>query len=146
MRRGAASAWLMTGWLLAACGPGGPEHRVVHDDGKVVRIARAEVEDGRVHFYSYPAAGTNVDFLVRSDGRGALHVHLDACYSCYQYKRGYAVENDDLVCIACRLEYPIADEVWDFIGACAPIPIHSTLVGDSVVIERSMLVKAARYF
>ena len=50
------------------------------------------------------------------------------------------------VCIACRLEYPIANEVWDFIGACAPIPIHSSLDAESVVIERSMLLKAARYF
>ena len=130
----------------AGCATPPPQHRPVIDDGEVVRIARAEVEDGRVHFYSYPAGGTHVDFLVRTDGEGVLHVHLDACYSCFQYRRGYVVEEDDLVCVACRLEYPIADEIWDFIGACAPIPIHAVVEADAVVIERRLLVKAARYF
>ena len=87
-----------------------------------------------------------MNFLVRTDGIGALHVHLDACYSCYQYKRGFVVEEEDLVCIACRLEYPIADEIWDFICACAPIPIHSSLDEDAVVIPRKMIEKASRYF
>ena len=146
VRPAAAAALVVLAHLLAGCGPGRPEHQVVHDDGEVVRIPRAQVDDGAVHFFSYPAGGTNVDFLVRTDGHGALHVHLDACFSCYQYRRGYVVEEDALVCIACRLEYPIADEVWDFIGACAPIPIHSDVDADNVVIERSMLVKAARYF
>ena len=50
------------------------------------------------------------------------------------------------MCIACRLEYPIADEIWDFIGACAPIPIHSSLDEDAVVIPRKMIEKASRYF
>lgn len=145
-RSPAATGVVLALVLLIGCGPGRPEHTIVHDDNGVVLIPRSDVEDGSVHFYSYPAGGTTVDFLVRTDGRGALHVHLDACYSCYQYKRGYVVEDRDLVCIACRLEYPIAEEVWDFIGACAPIPIHSAVVGDSLVIERSMLVKAARYF
>ena len=96
--------------------------------------------------YDPPAGGTHVDFLVRTDGEGVLHVHLDACYSCFQYRRGYVVEEDDLVCVACRLEYPIADEIWDFIGACAPIPIYAVVEADAVVIERRLLVKAARYF
>lgn len=146
MTRVAAAAVLLVTMATTACGPGRPDHRVVSDIGDVVRIPRAEVEDGKVHFFSYSAGGTNVDFLVRTDGRGALHVHLDACYSCYQYKRGYVVEGGDLVCVACRLEYPIANEVWDFIGACAPIPIHSSIDANNVVIQRSMLVKAARYF
>lgn len=146
MRIAASTPVALLALVLAGCGPAKPEHRVVHDDGAVVRIARAEVEDGQVHFFSYPVRGTNVDFLIRTDGRGVLHVHLDACYSCYQYERGYVVEQDALVCIACRLEYPIADEVWDFIGACAPIPIHSDLDADNVVIERGLLLKASRYF
>jgi len=144
--RVAAAAVLLVTLASTACGPGRPDHKAVSDDGDVVRISRAEVEDGKVHFYTYSAGGTNVDFLVRTDGQGALNVHLDACYSCYQYRRGYIVEGDDLVCIACRLEYPIANEVWDFIGACAPIPIHSSIDATNVVIQRSMLIKAARYF
>ena len=83
---------------------------------------------------------------MRTDGNGVLHSHFDACYSCFQYKRGFVVEGSDLVCIACRLAYPIADEVWDFIGACAPISVHSSRGDDSLVIERRLLERGARYF
>lgn len=144
-----ASALLVTALvtaLAAACAPGAPEHpRVTAEDG-AVRLPLARVADGRVHFFTYRHAGKNVSFLVRTDGRGALHAHLDACWSCWQYRRGYVVEGDDLVCIACRYAYPIEDEEWDFIGACAPISIPSAVEGASLVIEQAVLEKAARYF
>jgi uncharacterized membrane protein len=50
------------------------------------------------------------------------------------------------VCIACRLAYHIDDEFWDFIGACAPIPIHSSIDGGDLVIDERIPVEAARYF
>ncbi len=128
------------------CGPAPPAHQVVEAHDGEVRIALAEVADGAVHFYTYDHDGTSVDFLVRTDGTGALQTHLDACYSCYQYRRGFVVEDDDLVCIACRLEYAIADEVWDFIGACAPISIHSEIHDRDLVIDRRLLDRAAKYF
>lgn len=145
-RPSAADVMVVLVLLVAGCGPSRPQHAAVSDDGDVIRISRAEAEDGSVHFYTYRVGGSNVDFLVRRDAAGGLHVHLDACYSCYHYKRGYVVEDGKLVCIACRLEYPIAQQAWDFIGPCAPIPIHSELDRDSIIIERSLLVKATRYF
>lgn len=132
--------------VLAACGPAAPEHRVVTAEGGAVRLPLVEVADGRVHFFTFRHAGSNVNFLVRTDGRGALHTHLDACFSCYRYRRGFAVEGSDLLCIACRFTYPIADEVWDFQGACAPIPIRSSVEGDRLVLERTVLERAVRYF
>jgi len=86
------------------------------------------------------------DFLVCTDGKGVLHVHLDACHSCYKYKRGFVVEEPELVCIACRLTYRIEDEVWDYIGACAPIAIRSSIEGDNLAIQRHHLERSARYF
>ena len=74
------------------------------------------------------------------------HAHLDACYACYRYKLGFVVEDAALVCIACRLEYRLEDEVWDYIGACAPISIHSSIEGDALVIDEAVLDRAARYF
>lgn len=132
--------------LAVGCGPAPPAHQVVEAHDGEVRIALADVADGAVHFYTYAHGDTNVDFLVRTDGTGALQAHLDACYSCYQYGRGFVVEDDALVCIACRLEYAIADEVWDFIGACAPISIHSEVDGHDLVIDRRLLDRAAKYF
>ena len=131
---------------VAGCGRKPPEHEVMAAVGDVVRIPLAVVADGQVHFYTYKHAGTNVNFLVRTDGQGGLHANFDACYSCYQYRRGFTVEGSDLVCIACRLTYPIADEVWDFVGACAPISLHSRVDGDSLVIDRELLERGAQYF
>jgi len=132
--------------LLGSCGPELPDHQVVTAVGDVVRIPRAEVDDGQVHFFTYTTGGTQVDFLVRTDGTGALQAHLDACFSCYRYGMGFVVEEGSLVCRACRYEYAIEDEVWELIGACAPISIRSTPEGDDLVIERAVLDKAAKYF
>jgi len=138
---------VLAGWgAVAGCGPKPPAHEPVEARDGEVRIALADVADGAVHFYTYAHGGTNVDFLVRTDGTGALQTHLDACYSCYQYRRGFVVEDDALVCIACRLEYAISDEVWDFIGACAPISIHSEVDDHDLVIDRRLLDRAAKYF
>jgi uncharacterized membrane protein len=132
--------------LLAACGPRAPEHRVVTAENGAVRLPLAEVADGGVHFFTFHHGGKNVNFLVRTDGAGTLHTHLDACFSCYRYRRGFVVEGPDLLCIACRYTYPIADEEWDFQGACAPIPIHSEITGAHLVVERAVLERAAKYF
>ena len=133
-------------WILVACGPQPPKHEIVEADGASLRIALARVADGGVHFFTLLHQGRSVNFLIRTDRSGALQAHLDACYGCYQYKLGYVVEGDNLVCRACRLEYPIGDEVWDFIGACAPIALRSEIDGDDLVIERGVLEKAVRYF
>ena len=130
----------------AACSPAPPLHHVVEIDADAVRIPLQDVSDRNVHFFTLVHRGKNVNFLVRTDGLGAQHTHLDACYACYQYKRGFVVEDSALVCIACRLEYRLEDEVWDYIGACAPISIHSSIEGDELVIEESILEQAARYF
>jgi len=138
--------WLLLIFALSACRPLAPAHEAVHCDGSALRISRAAVADGDVHFYSFAHEGRRVNFLVRTDGRGNLHAHLDACFSCYRYRRGFVVDGADLRCVACRYTYPIADEVWDFQGACAPIPIRFELEEEWLVIDRRTLERAARYF
>lgn len=145
MRRAVAALATALG-LLLACGPQPPQHEIVEPVDGYLRLARASVADGEVHFFTFLHDGRRVNFLVRTDRSGALHAHLDACYGCFQYKMGYLVEDDDLVCRACRLEYPIGDELWEYIGACAPIALRSEVVGEELLIARAVLEKAARYF
>ena len=137
---------LLLALLIGACSQGPPSHKLVGLDRGSIRIPLAVVADGGVHFFTFEHDGKNVNFLVRSDGNGAIHAHLDACYACYRYKRGFVVEGSNLVCIACRLEYAISDEVWDYIGACAPISIHSSLDEDHLEIDQTIIERAARYF
>lgn len=132
--------------LTTACGSSTPLYEMVTAEHGAVRIARARVDDGRVHFFTYRTATTNVNFLVRRDAHGTLHTHLDACYSCYRYHRGFIVNDGALLCVACRYAYALADEEWDYIGACAPIAIHCRTTPDTVVIQEKLLERAARYF
>ena len=132
--------------VIGACSQGPPTQQPVALDGDSIRIPQTTVADGDVHFFTFEHDGKNVNFLVRSDGDGEIHTHLDACYACYRYKRGFVVEGPNLVCIACRLEYAISDEVWDSIGACAPISIHSSLDEDHLEIDQTIIERAARYF
>lgn len=146
MRRRWLWPWLLLILAPWACRPLPPRHEVVRGDGSVLRLSRAGLADGGVHFYTFEHGGRRVNFLVRTDGRGNLRAHLDACFSCYRYRRGFVVDGAELRCVACRYTYPIADEVWDFQGACAPIPMPFELEEEWLVIERRTLERAARYF
>ena len=132
--------------LFAGCGRHALEHTVVAADGDVVSIPVNQVNDGGVHFYTYKFKGKNINFLVRTDGKGKLRTHFDACYSCYKYKMGFRLEGEYLLCIACGLKYRLADETWDFIGPCAPINLKSKVRGDFLVIKVSTLEKGERLF
>ena len=146
MARRARWVLAMAAIVVAACDRLPPEHQIVEAEAQQVRIARSDVADGDVHFYTYRHQGKRVNFLVRTDGAGRLQVHLDACFGCYRYRRGFFVEGTELVCRACRFRYAVEDEVWDYIGACAPISMHSTLDGDDLIIDRQRLERAAHYF
>lgn len=148
MRAAAACAACLAVLLFcaAACSRTPEYPRVEAEDGSV-RLPLAEVGDGGVHFFTYLAAGgVPVTFLVRSDADGVLRTHLDACFSCYRYRMGFVVEGHEVVCRACRYAYDLAEAEWDYIGACAPIPLPSAVIGGELVIERARLEKAARFF
>ena len=141
-----AFAIALLGLGLSACGPDAPLHDTVAIEGAELRLPRALVADGAVHFFTFLHQGRRVNFLVRTDGAGRVQVHLDACHACFRYKMGFFVDGTELVCRACRYRYAIEDELWDYIGACAPIAIGSSWEGDELVVERSLLERAARYF
>ncbi len=131
---------------VASCGPRPPRYpEATAVDGKV-SLPLAAVADGGVHFYSYLSQGKTVDFFVRTDGEGKLHASFDACYGCFQYKLGYRVEGDAVVCNACRLSFALKEAVWDYIGPCAPIPLPHRDREGFFVIDAARLEKGARYF
>lgn len=145
MNRAAAAIVLLT-FVLVGCGDKLPVHPGVSVEGESVRIPLSTLADGKVHFFTFGEGDERVNFLVRTDRTGALHAHLDACYGCFRYRRGYAVEGGDVVCRACRYAYAVEDEMWDYIGACAPIPIRFRVVGGELRIDRRILERAGRYF
>lgn len=145
MHRATATAALLA-FALLGCGESLPVHPGVTVEGEFVRIPLSTLEDGEAHFFTYDEGETRVNFLVRTDGAGKLHAHLDACYSCFHYRRGFVLEGREVVCRACRYAYAVEDEEWDYIGACAPIPIRFSVVERELRIDRGVLERAGRYF
>ena len=132
--------------VLIGCSRQAPVHQIVVPEGDAIRITLDAVTDGDVHFFTYPCEGKNINFFVRTDGTGRLRAHFDACYSCFKYKLGYVREDNQVVCVACRIGYDLYDAVWDYVGACVPISLNSRISGERLVIKRIWLEKGAKFF
>ena len=148
--RTVAAIILMVCFLLSAlgCEKQAPEHEHVSIENGKVKLPLSRVDDHGVHFFTYPYQEKNINFFIRTDGKGNLQAHFDACYSCFKYKLGYVWDkkNNQVVCIACQLGYNLDDVIWDYIGACAPINLKSHSEGEFLIIEQEHLEKGERFF
>ncbi|MEW6108938.1 MAG: Fe-S-containing protein [Nitrospirota bacterium] len=122
------------------------EHtRVTAKDGET-RLPLNEVNDGKVHFYTYKKSGKRINFFVRTDGNNNLSAYFDACFTCNKFKKGYRVEGTDLVCNECGLKFGIADEKWDNSQGCSPIMLRSRIDSGYLVIRADDVEKGSRLF
>ena len=131
--------------LLSSCSQR-PKYPLVTADNGVVRVPLRDVNDGRVHFFTFRSRGKNIDFIIRMDGAGKLHACFDACYTCYKKKKGYRQEGTDLICNECGTKFRLAEEVWTDVGGCAPISLPGSINGDEFFLTASDLAKGERLF
>ena len=110
-----------------------------------IKIPVNEVDDGKVHFYTYKASGKHINFFVRTDGAGKLSTYFDACYTCYKHKKGYRCEGTDLVCNECNLRFRLAEEKWVHEG-CSPIVLTSRIEEGNIIIRTDDIEKGGRLF
>jgi len=59
------------------------------------------------NFYSFDSNGIDIRYFAAIGADGEVHVALDACDSCYDAKKGYRQEDDNLHCINCGREFPL---------------------------------------
>jgi len=140
------AAFIVLLLAVTGCGRQPPEYELIVPVEDSIRIPLEKVNDGGVHFYTYKYNGKNINFFVRTDGNGKLHTHFDACWSCFKYKMGFVVEGEYIRCIACNFKYKLSDEFWDFIGACAPIPLRSKVREEYIEIGLEAIQKGERLF
>ena len=140
---GVAVAFLI---MFSGCMQKAPEYEFVVPDGDRISIRISRVNDNTVHFFTFRHRDKNINFFVRTDGTGNLHTHYDACYSCFKYKMGFHAEGDHIRCLACNLKYRLTDEFWDYIGACAPIPLSSHIENGCIEIELDAVLKGEKLF
>jgi uncharacterized membrane protein len=110
-----------------------------------VTIPVAQVNDGKAHFYSFDAGGTNVKYFVLADKNGKVRAALDACEVCFAQKKGYHQEGDTMVCNNCGKVFP-SDQINVVTGGCNPIPLEKKISGGQLTITTDSLTQGVQYF
>ncbi|MCX6362874.1 MAG: DUF2318 domain-containing protein [Actinobacteria bacterium] len=113
--------------------------------GGDVKIALADVGDGKAHFYSYDAGGTQVKFFVLKSSDGKVRAAFDACDVCYAQKKGYHQEGDEMVCNNCGRRFP-STKINEVEGGCNPSPVDRTIKGDTLILKTADLQTGVQYF
>ncbi len=113
--------------------------------GGDVTIALADVSDGKAHFFSYDAGGTQVKYFVLKSPDGKVRAAFDACDVCYAQKKGYRQEGDEMVCNNCGRRFP-STKINEVEGGCNPSPVNRTIKGETLVLKTADLQAGVQYF
>jgi uncharacterized membrane protein len=144
-----APAMLLTTLLALFAGCGGPPkttYPVLQEKGGLVRVDVSTIDSGSCRFFSYPSkSGRPVDYIVYKDSAGTARATLDACRTCYRWRRGYRPEGDEVVCTKCDMRFPL-DRLAEGTGSCVPISLPAAVEGDTLILSASDLEEGARYF
>lgn len=133
-------------FFFTSCSNLPAEHAVVRSEGGEIKIPVPEVNDGKVHFFTYKESGKRINFFVRTDGTGALSTYFDACFTCNKFRKGYRCEGTDLICNECNLKFRLSDEHWDNSQGCSPIALKSSIDNAFVRIKTADLEKGQKLF
>lgn len=133
-------------WAFGGAGNEGPaptEGLVVNAEGNL-EIPTSDVSDD-ARFYNIDADGVEVRFFAVRGSDGKVRVAMDACDVCYDQKKGYRQEGNDMVCNNCGNRYG-TDGIGtkNLKGGCWPSYVPINIQDDNVLIKASDL-KAKRY-
>ncbi len=153
-----AGAWMAKGMIMKR-NMGGrpmfPPHRdqsarlsnalPVKEQGGIVSIPLASIDDGKAHFYSYASNEKMITFFVVKTADGGIRSAYDACMACNHAKLGYRQEGDLVVCNNCGMGFKPM-EIGTVTGGCSPIPVNKSVDGQMVVLKAKDLEAGAQYF
>lgn len=111
-----------------------------------ILIPLTAVSDGKAHFYTYRKSGKNINFFIRTDGKGTVSSYYDACFTCYKKKKGYRQEGSDIICSECSMKFGLAEEKWDEKDGCNPIYLKSVIENNSLIIDTAVIEKGSKLF
>ncbi len=133
-------------WIFGGAGNAGPqptEGLVVNAEGNL-EIPTSDVSDD-ARFYSIDADGVELRFFAVRGSDDKVRVAMDACDVCYDAKKGYRLEGNDMVCNNCGNRYSI-DGIGtkNLKGGCWPsyVPVD---IQDGLVKIKASDLKAKRY-
>ena len=118
-----------------------PATPVTFSDGSL-SIPLAQVSDGDLHRYAARENGVDIRFLLYQKPDGKVVAVFDACQICGPV--GFFKGPSGLVCKNCAA--PINGQSVGTAGGCNPVPLHSKLTADRIVIQEADLVGGAKLF
>ena len=87
-------------------------------------------------FYSYDSDGVTVRYFAVKDAQGNVHVAFDACDVCYEAKKGYKQNGQEMQCLNCGQQFGITSIGTENIaGGCWPSYLNMKIDGNDVVIK-----------
>ena len=101
-------------------------------------------ESGRFHTYR-SSSGRKVHFFVYRESSGVPHAVLDACRTCYRWKKGYVLDGKEVVCRKCDMRFRL-DSLAQGTGSCIPVALKTEQRGDTLIIPVTELEAGARFF
>ena len=135
--------------LLAACSScsgGGTKYPELHARDGAVEVDLSGLDSGSGRFHTYrSSSGKPVDFFVYRESSGTPHAVLDACRTCYRWKKGYVQSGGEVVCLKCDMRFKL-DMLAQGTGSCVQIMLQSLPRGDTLVIPVAELEAGTRYF
>jgi len=141
---------LLLGVLLHGAGAGCSGSRTKYPeaiprDGVVtVDISGIGAESGRFHTYR-AASGKKVDFFVYRDSVGSPHAVLDACRTCYRWKKGYVLDRKEVVCLKCEMRFKL-DGLAQGTGSCVPVALAAEQRNEKLIMPVTELEAGTRFF
>ncbi len=132
--------------IFSGCSKRPLEYQNVTAANGEIKIPVSNVNDGKVHFYTYKKNGKRINFFVRTDGTGKLSTYFDACFTCYKFKKGYHEEGASVVCNECQMKFRLADEYFDNSKGCSPIILYSVIDEKNITIKTDDIEKGGRLF
>jgi uncharacterized membrane protein len=133
-------------WLLFGCSRDRTKYPELTAREGVVTVDLAGIGSGSGRFHSYRSrSGKNVDLFVYREDSGAPHAVLDACRTCYRWKKGYVLDGKEVVCLKCDLRFSL-ERLAHGTGSCVPIALAAERRGETLVLSAAELEAGARFF
>ena len=111
-----------------------------------VRIPLTELAGGQAKFFDYKTADNKqIRFFAMKSSDGVYRAALDACDVCWQAKKGYVQDGDDMICRKCGRHFHSA-KINEEAGGCNPIGLTRTVADGHLVIAASDLETGRTFF
>jgi hypothetical protein len=130
---------------VSAATHGHEPYPLVEAQNGAVRLALSTFDDYQAHHYTYMHEGRSIEFFVLKSKDGVVRAAFNACDVCFNARKGYTQDGDDMICNNCGRRFP-ADQINVVHGGCNPSPLDRTVEGDTLIIEADDIVAGQRYF